>query len=94
MAFLLTGPVDGIDIKPALMSGKLKRKGIFTYFPVQTFVPDWLPPSVSVHSGKWKLVRVFFGGEDGQHDYKLYDLSEDFGEINNLELPIPILLKN
>jgi arylsulfatase A-like enzyme len=76
--------IDGMDIKPALMGGKLKRKGIFTYFPVSNPVAEWLPPSVSVHSGQWKLIRVFFGGEDGQHDYKLYDLSTDIGERNNL----------
>lgn len=77
--------IDSIDIKPALQGKKLKREGIFTYFPSQTNVPDWLPPSVAVHSGKWKLIRVFFGGEElGQHDYKLYDLSEDIGEKNNL----------
>jgi arylsulfatase A-like enzyme len=76
--------IDGMDIKPALMGGKLERKGIFTYFPISTPVAEWLPPSVSVHSGQWKLIRVFFGGEDGQHDYKLYDLSTDIGERNNL----------
>ena len=82
--------IDSIDIKPALQGKKLKRDGIFTYFPSQTNVPDWLPPSVSVHSGKWKLIRVFFGGEEhGQHDYKLYDLSEDIGEKNNLAAAHP-----
>ena len=27
--------------------------------------PDWLPPSISVHSGDWKLIRIFHGGENG-----------------------------
>lgn len=85
--------IDSIDIKPALQGKKLKREGIFTYFPSQTNVPDWLPPSVSVHSGKWKLIRVFFGGEAvGQHDYKLYDLSKDIGEKNNLAAAHPELV--
>jgi len=85
--------IDSIDIKPALQGKKLEREGIFTYFPSQTNVPDWLPPSVSVHSGKWKLIRVFFGGEAlGQHDYKLYDLSKDIGEKNNLAAAHPELV--
>ena len=87
-------PIDSIDIKPALQGKKLKREGIFTWFPSQTNVPDWLPPSVSVHSGKWKLIRVFFGDEElSQHDYKLYDLCEDIGEKNNLASARPRLVK-
>jgi hypothetical protein len=46
-----------------------------------------------VHSGKWKLIRVFFGGEAGQHDYKLYDLSKNDGETNNLAAARPKLVK-
>jgi arylsulfatase A-like enzyme len=85
--------IDGIDIKPALEGKKLAREGIITYFPAQTRVPDWLPPSAAVHSGKWKLIRVFFGGEAGQHDYKLYDLSKNDGETNNLAAARPKLVK-
>lgn len=81
--------IDGIDIKPALKGKKLKRDAIFTYFPCLIPVPEWLPPSVSVHSGKWKLIRVFFGGDAGQHDYKLYDLSQDDAELNNLATAKP-----
>ena len=82
-------PVDGIDIRPALQGQKLKRDGIFTYFPCIVPVPEWLPPSISVHAGKWKLVRVFHGGENGQHDYKLFDLSKDMREANNLAARMP-----
>ena len=35
------------------------------------------------------MVRVFHGGEDGQHDYKLYDLSKDIGEKRNLAAAMP-----
>jgi arylsulfatase A-like enzyme len=76
--------VDGIDIRPALEGGKLDRKGIFTYFPHAPPVPDWLPPSMSVHSGDWKLIRIFHEGENGAHDYRLYNLAKDIGEKNNL----------
>lgn len=81
--------VDGIDIQPALDGGKLDRNGIFTYFPNKTPVPDWLPPSVMVHSGDWKLIRLFHQGEDGAHDYRLYDLSKDIGERNDLSKQNP-----
>ena len=44
---------------------------------------------MAIHSGKWKLIRVFFGGEAGKHDYKLYDLSKDFGGRINLAAAPP-----
>lgn len=85
--------VDGIDIRSALKGGKLDRDAIFTYFPHQTKVPEWLPPSVSVHSGDWKLIRIFYGGENGEHDYKLYNLAKDIGEQNNLAASYPEKVK-
>ena len=48
---------------PALRGENLERNGIFTYFPHNPRVPDWLPPSASVHHGDWKLIRIFHGGE-------------------------------
>jgi arylsulfatase A-like enzyme len=44
---------DSISILPALKGGTLEREAIFTYFPHDPPVPDWLPPSVSVHQGDW-----------------------------------------
>jgi arylsulfatase A-like enzyme len=85
--------VDGIDIKPALKGGKLDREAIFTYFPHSPPVPDWLPPSMSVHSGGWKLIRIFHGGEKGEHDYRLYNLARDIGEKNNLAASHPEKVK-
>lgn len=75
---------DGVSILPALKGGELKRESIFTYFPHSPEVPDWLPPSVSVLQKDWKLIRIFFGGEDGAHRWKLYNLSKDIGEQNDL----------
>ncbi len=80
---------DGISITPALGGGKLKRDGIFTYFPHNPRVPDWLPPAVSVHHDDWKLIRIFHGGDDGEHRYKLFNLTEDIGESNNLAAELP-----
>ena len=85
--------VDGIDITPALKGGSLSRAGIFTYFPHNPPVPDWLPPSISVHSGDWKLIRLFHQGSDGAHDYRLYNLKEDIGEVHDLSQKHPERLK-
>ncbi|QDV44054.1 Arylsulfatase [Stieleria neptunia] len=75
---------DGISITAALDGKSLDREAIFTYFPHSPRIPEWLPPAVSVHAGDWKLIRVFFGGDGGKHDYKLFHLREDIGERNNL----------
>ena len=81
--------VDGADIVPALKGDKLKRDGIFTYFPYGMPAPDWLPPSLAVYSGEWKMIRIFHGGENGAHDSRLYNVVEDLGEENDLKAAHP-----
>ena len=81
--------VDGIDLTPALRGGSLDRQGIFTYFPHSPPVPDWLPPAMSIHSGDWKLIRLFHQGKEGAHDYLLYNLKSDIGECNNVAADHP-----
>lgn len=83
---------DGISIVPALQGKSLGREAIFTYFPHSPRIPDWLPPAVSVHRGDWKLIRLFFAGEDGNHRYKLYHLKDDIGEANNVAAEHPELV--
>ncbi|MCA9178435.1 MAG: hypothetical protein KDB14_28440, partial [Planctomycetales bacterium] len=51
--------------------------------------PDWLPPAASVHSGDWKLIRIFHGGEHGKHRYKLFHLKDDLGEQENVAEEFP-----
>ncbi len=80
---------DGISIVPALHGKSLDREAIFTYFPHSPGVPEWLPPSISVHQGDWKLIRIFHGGDDGKHRYLLFNLKEDVGERNNLAAEEP-----
>lgn len=80
---------DGISILPALKGGRLEREAVFQYFPHDPGVPDWLPPAVSVHSGDWKLIRIFHGGENGAHRHLLYNLRDDLGEKNNLAAKEP-----
>lgn len=75
---------DGIDILPALRGGELEREAVFQYFPHDPGVPDWLPPSVAVRRGDWKLIRIFHAGENGAHRHLLFHLKDDPGEKNNL----------
>lgn len=84
---------DGVSIMPALRGKPLARNAIFTYFPHAPGVPDWLPPAISVHQGDWKLIRIFYGGKDGQHRYKLFNLKEDIGEQKNLAAMLPKRVK-
>ena len=84
---------DGVSFLPALKGKPHRRKPSFTYFPHDPPVPDWIPPSVSVHDGDWKLIRIFHGGENGAHRWKLFNLSNDIGERNNLASKDPIRVK-
>ncbi|MEM9588835.1 MAG: sulfatase [Planctomycetota bacterium] len=84
---------DGLSIVPALQGGQLDREAIFTYFPHAPAVPDWLPPAVSVHQGDWKLIRIFHGGDDGAHRYKLFNLRDDLGEEFDLAEKFPERVK-
>ena len=80
---------DGVSIVPALKGQPFKRDAIFTYFPHDPKVPDWLPPAVSVHRGEWKLIRIFHGGENGAHRWKLFNLRDDIGEKHDLAAQHP-----
>lgn len=83
--------IDGIDFSKVLSNTKWKRKApMFSYFPVYIKgVPDWLPPSMSVHDGDWKLIRLFHQGENQEHDYLLFNLKKDIGETKNLASKYP-----
>lgn len=87
-------PVDGMDITPALRGGQLGRDAIYTYFPYDVPKPDWLPPSAVVHSGDWKLIRLFYEGENGADAYRLYNLKEDLGETEDLSAMYPERVKD
>lgn len=75
---------DGISIAPALQGRDLPKRPIFTYFPHHPPVPDWIPPSISVHLDHWKLIREFHQGQNGAHRYRLFDLENDPAESRNL----------
>ncbi|AKJ65423.1 sulfatase [Kiritimatiella glycovorans] len=80
---------DGVDFTPVLRGRSFDRGPIFGYFPHDPRVPDWLPPSMTVHYDNWKLIRTFHFGEDGGHEYRLYNLAEDIGETRNLAEAYP-----
>ncbi|MEP3481788.1 MAG: sulfatase [Fuerstiella sp.] len=80
---------DGISIVPAFTGKSLQRDAIFTYFPHSPPIPEWLPAAVSVHADDWKLIRIFFAGENGEHRYKLFNLRADVGEQMNLAKSLP-----
>jgi arylsulfatase A-like enzyme len=84
---------DGASILPALRGDSLTGKAVFQYFPHAPGVPDWLPPSVSVHRDDWKLIRIFHAGDKGAHRYQLYNLRDDPGEKNNLAAQRPELVR-
>lgn len=85
---------DGTSILPALKGRPLKRGAVYNYFPHSPPVPDWMPPSVSVIRSDWKLIRIFHGGEDGAHRWKLFHLKEDLGETNDLAAREPARVKS
>ncbi|MDA7527579.1 sulfatase-like hydrolase/transferase [bacterium] len=76
--------IDGVDFAKALRGEEMDRGPMFTHVPCHGGTPHWVPPSMSVHHGDWKLIRTFHYGEDGKHDYRLYNLGEDIGENENL----------
>ncbi len=83
---------DGASILLALKGEALPGKAVFQDFPHAPGVPDWLPPSVSVHRDDWKLIRIFHSGEKGAHRYQLFNLAEDLGEKSNLAAQKPELV--
>jgi arylsulfatase A-like enzyme len=84
---------DGTSLLPAFKGDPLTGKAVFQYFPHSPGVPDWLPPSVSVHRDDWKLIRIFHAGENGAHRYQLFNLAEDLGEKHNRAADQPARVK-
>ncbi|MCC4211519.1 sulfatase [Leeuwenhoekiella parthenopeia] len=81
--------IDGVNLTPVLKGEAFKRKPVITYFPHDPGVPDWLPPSVAVNDGDWKLIRLFKNGADFEDEFLLFNLKWDIGETNNLASTYP-----
>ena len=85
--------IDGVDFAKALHGEEMDRGPMFTHVPGHGATPHWLPPSMSVHHGDWKLIRTFHYGQDGNHEYRLYNLREDISENENLAAAHPERVK-
>jgi arylsulfatase A-like enzyme len=85
--------IDGVDFAKALRGQDMDRGPMFTFAPGHGNTPNWLPPSMAVHHGDWKLIRIFHYGEAGKHDYRLYNLREDIGENQDLTAAHPEKVK-
>ena len=79
---------DGVSVASELQKpgseAQLADRAIFSYFPHQPRVPEWLPPSIAVHHDHWKMIRIFYGGPEGSHRHLLFDLEADIGESKNV----------
>ncbi|MFN7447461.1 MAG: sulfatase [Pirellula sp.] len=80
---------DGQSFLKALKGEPFDRDANFQYFPHAPKVPDNLPPSVSVHLGKWKLIRIFHDGKKSEHRNLLFDLDRDISETTDLSSQHP-----
>ncbi len=80
---------DGVSIAEAFSGHPVNRTAIFTYFPHSPNVPDTLPPAVTVVADHWKLIRLFYEGENQTHAYRLYDLRQDVGESHDVAAAQP-----
>jgi arylsulfatase A-like enzyme len=85
--------IDGVDFAKALKGEAMDRGPIFTHVPGHGNTPQWLPPSTAVHHGDWKFIRTYHYGDDGQHQYRLYNLKDDIGESNNVAAAHPEKVK-
>jgi arylsulfatase A-like enzyme len=81
--------IDGRTLVDFLQGVSVRREPIFTYFPHNPNVPDWIPPSIAVHLGPWKLIRIFHGNPDQSHRYLLFNVVEDPGETQDLSQAYP-----
>jgi arylsulfatase A-like enzyme len=84
---------DGANMLPALQGESLRDRYLYQYFPHSPQVPDWLPPCVSVHHQEWKLIRIFHGGDNGNHRYLLFNLRDDLSEKINLADQFPDMVR-
>lgn len=75
--------LDGVSIASALTGGELDRGAIYCHYPHNTPATGQYAATY-VREGDWKLVRTYFAGPNGGHQYELYNLRDDIGETRNV----------
>lgn len=76
--------LDGENLVPLLTGASgLKRDTLFGHFPRATTLAQTMGGSW-VREGDFKMIRLWFAGQNGADAYELYDLKADVGEEKNL----------
>lgn len=76
--------LDGVSLLPLLDgSGSFPPRRLYCHFPRKKTTANTCGGSF-VREAKYKLVRLWFDGPSGEHEFELYDLEEDVGETTNL----------
>jgi hypothetical protein len=68
--------------------GPLKRDTLFGHFPRTKTLADTVGGSW-IRTDDFKLIRLWFAGDDGKHAYGLYNLKDDLAEKKNLADSMP-----
>jgi arylsulfatase A-like enzyme len=78
-------PLDGVDLVPLLTGATttLDRDTLYWHFPHENRVRSNHGASSAVRRGDWKLYRYYFGGSNGTHRHRLYNLADDLGEYSD-----------
>lgn len=78
--------IDGVDIKPLLISetGKLKRKSLYWHYP--HYHTEGATPYSAVRNGDWKLIHTI-----ETNSYELFNLKTDISESKNLIDAEPVI---
>jgi arylsulfatase A-like enzyme len=75
--------IDGVSLIPTFKGDNIERDYLACHFPHYVPVTDNVP-ATSVRKGDWKLIRFWYDGEQQNHRYELYNLSDDIGEKDDL----------
>jgi arylsulfatase A-like enzyme len=70
-------PLDGIDLKPVIQTGKAPERALFWHYP--HYGNQGGAPGAAIRRGDWKLIEW---QED--NSVELFNLANDIGEKNNL----------
>ncbi len=70
-------PLDGIDLKPIIQTGKAPERALFWHYP--HYGNQGGAPGAAIRQGDWKLIEWY-----DDNSVELFNLATDSGEKNNL----------